>query len=74
MLNYRECKVYLFTPPNWSWMVWYGKSMNTKRWLAYDDDKGVFEPCEELLQNIIWCEKSMSEMPDAAHPFSNKQK
>ncbi len=59
---------------NWSWMVWYGKSMKTKRWLAYDDDKGVFEPCEELLQNIIWCEKSMSEMPDAAHPFSNKQK
>jgi len=59
---------------NWSWMVWYGKSMKTKRWLAYDDDKGVFEPCEELLKDIIDCEKAMKAMPDAAHPFSHKQK
>jgi len=38
----------------------------------YDDDKGVFEPDEDLLENIISCEKAMSAA--APNQFWHSQK
>ena len=47
--------------------IWYGKNKKTGRWMAYEYDKGVYEPDEELAKRFIDSKKASEkdfEMPE----------
>lgn len=38
--------------------IWYGRSKKTGRWMAYESDKGVYEPDQALSKRIIDSERA----------------
>jgi hypothetical protein len=38
--------------------IWFGRSKKTGRWMAYEYDKGVYEPDQALSKRIIDSEKA----------------
>lgn len=55
--------------------IWFGKSKKTGRWMAYEYEKGVYEPEPKLSKRIIDSKKAEEEADkeaDSHDPFSNQ--